>query len=928
MARLDSRHQKHRRIPRFVPAIITFAILVLVGSSATAQFGRQNPGGQNGLRPIGRASQPSKGEARDIARSHLQRNRRALGFSVGDLDGFVLRQQHRSAKSGLTHLYFRQQIDGIDVEGADLVSAIDSEGRLLSQGDRLVRGLRGRIETRRPALSADAALLAAATELGLAPPASLEIRSTRGGITAEVVFEPSGISRDEIPAKLSFVVTDTGAIRIAWNVVIRTPDGRHWWNLFVDAETGTIVERQDWIARDSYNVFSPPLPSPDEGSRSLEINPANATASPFGWHDTNEVAGAEFTDTRGNNVHAQEDTDGNDTGGVRPDGGGSLVFDFPVNSTLHPSSYQSAAVANLFYWNNYLHDVLYQYGFDEAAGNFQENNYGNGGSAGDPVQADAQDGSDINNAQFGTPPDGFDPRMEMFLFTQLPAPSLQILTPAGIAGFYATSSGAFGAGTLGLTDSVILALDAADGPGPSTTDACSALTNAGAVAGNIAIADRGSCLFIVKVANVQAAGAIGIIIANNAGDALVNMGGTEPSLVIPALFVGQSDGTTIKNQLGAGVTATMITAAPRGSSFDNGILAHEYGHGLSNRLTGGAMNVSCLNNTQSMGMGEGWSDWLALMVTAENSDSAIVPVPIGTYALGQPTTGPGLRNHPYSRDLTLSPLTLADIVTLDQPHGVGEVWASALWDLYWNLLDYYGFDADLYAGTGGNNLLFQLVLDAMKIQACNPTFLQARDALLLADANANAGANECLIWEAFARRGIGFSATSGSSSTTTVSEAFDEPTTCQNECGNSTLQPGEQCDDGGAAFFDGCAANCRSESLLPAFTGIASGGTVTATIDGVVVQITTTPGQSANSIAAALAAAINANTALAALNDISAAQTNQVVITGILDSLIINDSGLNPAPVPLLGLASRGLLVLTLFGLVAGRMRSGCSRGC
>jgi cysteine-rich repeat protein len=924
----DSHHQKQQRIPRFAPAIITFVIRFLVSSSATAQFGRQNPGGQNGLRPLGPPSQPSKGKARDIARGHLQRNRRALGFSADDLDGFVLRQQHRSAKSGLTHLYFRQQIDGIDVEGADLVSAIDREGRLLSQGDRLVRGLRGRIETRSPTLSADAAVLAAATELGLPPPASLEIRSSRGGIRAEVVFEPSGISRDEIPAKLSFVVTDTRAVRIAWNIVIRTPNGRHWWNLFVDAETGTIIERQDWIARDSYNVFPSPLPNLDEGPRSLEINPANAIASPFGWHDTNEVAGAEFTDTQGNNVHAQEDTDGDDIGGVRPDGGGSLVFDFPVDTTLHPSSYQPAAVTNLFYWNNYLHDVLYQYGFDEAAGNFQENNYGRGGSEGDPVQADAQDGSGTNNAQFGTPPDGFDPRMEMFLFTQVPAPSLQILTPAGIAGFYATSSAAFGASTLGLTDNMILALDSADAPGPSTTDACSALTNAGAVAGKIAIADRGSCLFTVKVANVEAAGAIGIIIANNAGDALVNMAGNDPSLVIPALFVGQSDGATIKNQLGAGVTATMITTMPRGSSFDNGIVAHEYGHGLSNRLTGGAMNVGCLSNTQSVGMGEGWSDWLALMVTAENTDSAIVPVPIGTYVTGQPSTGQGIRNHAYSRDLTLSPLTFADIATLNQPHGIGEVWASALWDLYWNLTNHYGFDADLYAGTGGNNLLFQLVLDAMKIQTCNPTFLQARDALLLADANANAGANECLIWEAFARRGIGFSATSGLSSTTTVSESFDEPVACQNQCGNSTLQPGEQCDDGGTAFFDGCAENCRSESLLSIFVGIASGGAVTATIDGVVVQITTTPGQSTNSVAAALADAINANTALAAMNDISAAQTNQVVITGTLDSLVINDSGLTPALVPSLGLASRSLLVFALFGLVARMVWSRSSRSC
>jgi cysteine-rich repeat protein len=756
----------------------------------------------------------------------------------------------------------------------------------------------------------------------LVAPASLAIRRWTGGVAREVVFEPSGISLDEIPAKLAFVVTNAGAVRITWNVLIRMPGGRHWWNLFVDAETGAVLERHDWTAQDSYNVYPLPLDNPDEGSRSLEINPADATASPFGWHDTNGIAGAEFTDTRGNNVSAQEDTDGNDSGGLRPDGGGSLLFDFPVDASLHPSGYQSAAVANLFYWNNILHDVLYQYGFDEAAGNFQANNYGNGGSDGDPVQADAQDGSGLNNAQFSTPPDGTDPRMEMFLWTQSPTPSLEVLTPAGIAGINAASAGAFGAGTPGLTGAVVLALDAADGAGPSTTDACSALTNAGAVSGNIAIVDRGDCLFVVKVANVQAAGGVGIVIANNVGDGLVNMGGTDPTLVIPALFIGQSLGTTIKGQLGTGVTITMVTPAPRGSSFDNGILTHEYGHGLSNRLTGGPGNVGCLSNTQSRGMGEGWSDWLALMMTATSTNSAIVPVPIGTYALGQPTTGPGIRNHPYSRDLTSSPLTLADIATLNQPHGIGEVWANTLWDLYFNLVDAYGFDADIYNGTGGNNLLIGLVLDAMKLQSCNPTFLDARDALLLADLNANAGANECLIWEAFARRGLGFSATSGASSSTTVSEAFDEPAQCQNECGNNTLQPGEQCDDGGTSFFDGCASNCRIETALPPITGTANGGTVTVTIDGVAVQIATTLGQSASAVASALAAAINASTALSALYDISSAQTNQVVITGTLDSLVFDDTGLNPpALVPGLGGVARALLSLGLIGLCLREIR-------
>ena len=901
-------------------AVATTTLLLaasIVAGPAGAQVDERNR-----LRPAGPPSVPSKADALDVCRDHLERNRVGLGLARDDLDEVVVRHRYRTEKSGLTHLYLRQQIDGIDVEGADLVAAVDRNGRMLSQGDRLVRGLRRRIEKRTPDLGADAAVLAAARELGLAVPTSLETRRAPGGVAREVVFEPSGISLEEIPAKLVFVVTAAGAVRISWNLVIRTPDGRDWWNLFVDAETGEILERENWIARDSYKVYPPPLRSPDEGDRSLETNPAHSTASPYGWHDTNGVAGAEFTDTRGNNAFVQEDTDANDSGGFRPDGGVTLSFDFPVDFNLQPRSYESAAIVNLFYWNNYLHDLLYLYGFDEPAGNFQEDNYGNGGTGGDPVQVDAQDSSSINNAQFATPPDGSDPRMEMFLFTPLPLPSLEVLAPAGIAGFYAASPSVFGASATGLTGSVVQALDPADGVGPTTTDACSTLTNAAAVSGNIAIVDRGDCFFIEKTANVQAAGGIGIIIANNAGNDLVEMAGADATLVIPTLFIGQDDGTTIKGQLGAGVTASLTVAAARDSSFDNGIIAHEYGHGLSNRLTGGPSDVGCLSNTQSAGMGEGWSDWLYLMVTAKSTETAIDPVPIGTYLTGEPATGAGIRNHPYSRDLGVSPLTLSDIATLNQPHGIGEVWASALWDLYWNLVGHYGFDADFYAGTGGNNLLMQLVLDAMKLQACDPTFLEARDALLMADANANAGENQCLIWEAFARRGVGFSATSELSSTTTVTEAFDEPVACQNECGNSTLQSGEQCDDGGTAFFDGCASNCHSETLLPAFSGSAAGGTVTATIDGVAVQITTTSGQTAADVATALAAAINASTALQALFDIAASQTNQVVVTGNLDSLVIADAGLNPTSVPALGTSGRALLALGLILSAAGVSRS------
>src|SRR6185436_18290711 len=98
----------------------------------------------------------------------------------------------------------------------------------------------------------------------------------------------------------------------------------------------------------SYNVFAIPVESPNFGSRTVVTNPADTTASPFAWHDTNGAAGAEFTVTRGNNVNAAED--GNNRG-FQPNGGASLTFNFPLDLTQQPDAYESAAITNLFYAN-------------------------------------------------------------------------------------------------------------------------------------------------------------------------------------------------------------------------------------------------------------------------------------------------------------------------------------------------------------------------------------------------------------------------------------------------------------------------------------------------------------------------------------------------------------------------------------------------
>ncbi|HET7754514.1 MAG TPA: M4 family metallopeptidase, partial [Anaeromyxobacteraceae bacterium] len=134
-----------------------------------------------------------------------------------------------------------------------------------------------------------------------------------------------------------------------------------------------------------------------------------------------------------------------------------------------------------------------------------------------------------------------------------PVGKLVVDAPASIAGDYFAQSATFGPRltAAGVSGDVVAAVDAADAAGPTTTDACSALANAAAVAGKIALVDRGSCNFTVKVKNAQVAGAIGVIVANNAANGLPGMGGADATITIPSLGVEQSTGAAIRGAIAA-----------------------------------------------------------------------------------------------------------------------------------------------------------------------------------------------------------------------------------------------------------------------------------------------------------------------------------------------------------------------------------------
>ncbi|MEZ4825653.1 MAG: T9SS-dependent M36 family metallopeptidase [Bacteroidia bacterium] len=735
---------------------------------------------------------------------YLEKNRLKWNLTPSDIISPEVTDSFTTPATGRTYLYFRQVYHGIPVTGTESMVVFSPGEKVEVVSVRFRNNIAGAVATVIPVISPRQAVGFAAEAMGSPVLQPLKVLTSAAGINGKTVFSTGGISQEPIPVSLAlFSGESEQPVSLSWNLQIYTLTGEHWWDIWVDATDGQILHFADWVTAcdpgfsppgesavqeslgaGEYHVFPLPLENPLIGPRSFVFDPSEPLASPFGWHDTNGISGEEFTTTRGNNVWAYEDQDGNNSGGFSPDGGASLDFDFPLDLSLPPGAGRDAAITNLFYWNNLMHDIWYRYGFDEVSGNFQENNYGRGGKGGDYVRAEAQDGSGRNNANFATPPDSARARMQMFLWGN-GFDTLKVSIPGSVTVPYQAKASSFGPFLLHafpVAGQMVIATDTAN-----TTRACVPIANAAAVNGRIAVIDRGNCDFVTKVLRVQAAGAIAAIVINNAPGPPETMwtSGNLSNVTIPSIMISQSDGNLIRTQLNTGLqlTGTLLgfdmynNTGIIDSDFDNGVIAHEYGHGISTRMTGGPSTSSCLSNEEQAG--EGWSDWFALVMTTTANSQSNDRRPVGTYSNGQLPTGAGLRPFPYSTDMGINPVTYDHIKTLSVPHGVGFVMASMLWDMYWDLVDQYGYDSDIYYGTGGNNMAMHLVMEGIRIQPCSPGFADVRDAIIQADQLLYGGANECLIWKAFARRGLGFDADQGSSNARNDgTEGFSLPPQC------------------------------------------------------------------------------------------------------------------------------------------------------
>jgi hypothetical protein len=653
-------------------------------------------------------SAPSRAAPADVVQSYLR--------TRGQSESIVatLRQtQARSTPSGVVHVHMEQQVGGLTVHGSYVKAAVNARGELVQLIEKTAP-----VTALKPASVNELQALRAAMQR-LHPAASASFaEGARSGNTLH--FAGGAFFHSDPRVTKVAVPMNDGSLAVGWLVETWTSKSNELHHTLVGGD-GQVLSIERRTASDSYSVFiEDPLKGPQTTVNGpTPVSTPGTAPSPAGW--LGSVAQSTFLIT-GNNTKTYLDTNADN----KPDGGGTAVPDGNFltawNGTVSPTTTGNKAVGvqNLFYLNNVIHDKLYTKGFTEAAGNFQADNFGRGGSDGDPVLAEAHDGSGTDNANFSTPQDGRSGRMQMYLFTG-PGQSHEVRVNSPVSASYNAVPAAWGPtlDSTGITGNVVLAND---GAGTSTSDACEPLT--ARAPGFVVLADRGSCDFVVKAANAARAGATGIIVANNQGTTEAIVMGGDAQIRIPGVMIGKNDGAALRALANPNVTLRKLPVQPLqlDASLDSDIVYHEYGHGLTWRMIGG------MSGPLAGAIGEGASDTLAMLMNGDDR--------IGEYSTSNPI---GIRRAPYDD----YPRKYGD-VTGQGVHNDGEIYAATMWRLM-----------ELF-GKARHEQLFAYFIDGMNYTPSTPAFEDMRDGMLLAIANSTGSATDCgLVWQAFAEFGIG-----------------------------------------------------------------------------------------------------------------------------------------------------------------------------
>jgi hypothetical protein len=758
---------------------------------------------QRAVEPL--ANSPALATPEMAARFWLGQQAARYGLTAAALEAARVVQIHDLGRGGII-VVLRQRIGGVELYRSDVKVLLDRDLGLLAIGGHLHPAASSAGKGTGFVTDEPAAVAAALRDLyGAAVQPTALVREGRAqgpygfydlGPAADGLglrfVEPARVKpvfyalpQRLVPAYFVELLVQTRAGTDAYDYVLSAVDGAllHRENL---THRAVFQYRAFAEATGDHRPFDGPIadftPHPTgvpDGSYPANVSANLISIDGFNaLHDPWLAAGA--TQTQGNNVDAFTDDNappGFSSGDLRAATSTPGVFDYQYDFSLDPqasSTQRMAAVTDLFYVTNWLHDWWYDSGFDEAAGVAQASNYGRGGLEGDRMQAEAQAGAPSlrNNSDMAASVDGASPRMRMFVWDGVSAASLTV-QPGNVAP--AVGYADFGPASFNVAARLVLA---ADGTAP-TSDACQPLVNGAAVAGKVVLLDRGLCSFKAKVANAQAAGAVGVVLADNVAEAAPRLA-DDPAVTtvisIPVLSVSQTDGAALKTQAQSGTaTATLSRAVTvsRDGTLDNSIIAHEWGHYLHLR------QVDC-GSAQCSAESEGWGDTNALLMSVRAGDNLNGTWALGQYAGASDNNNPayfGLRRYPYSTDFTRSPLTFRHIA-LGEPlpagvvmndalqgsdnsegHNAGEVWAAMLFEGYMALLKDAQGPSPRYSFDQARRRMTDYLEGGLKLAPGSPTYTEQRDAIL-AVASAADTQDARLLAEAFARRGAGTCAVS------------------------------------------------------------------------------------------------------------------------------------------------------------------------
>ena len=768
------------------------------------------------------ASRPIAGPAADIARAHLASHASLLGISRQLVRGALLTNEH-ALEGGGTVVTFRQQLNGIDVFRTRASVILDGTNNLVAISGNLRAAASMPAKVSAFTLTPEQALARAyADRFGAAlPPGAIADvgPEPNGEYHAYRVTTAPGAARVLDTARVRKVyVAQKGRLVAAYHteLLARAPGSRDndGWLLAIAADDGRTLHRSAITAHEkfTYRVWAEagqnniPADGPLVDSTPVATKPANTkeagyaapilvsvdgfNKNPKGTFDPWLTAAA--TTTKGNNIDAYSDrnsaqdgtNDGYDAADLRADVTAAKTFDRAYNPLLQPDASPNqikASITQIFYVTNWMHDYWYDSGFDEKAGNAQASNYGRGGKEGDVLLAEGQDGADqgqSNNANMSTFSDGRSPRMQMYVWSGPPNHALST-TPA-VAFTDSLGNAAFGPQLFDIKAAGAVAVP---------LDACVVAAD---LTGKIAVLDRGTCDFVAKAKNAQAAGAVGIILVNSAAGVAhqpPSPGVDDPAITIPLLGMSLEDGALLKTKIGAGAVSIHMKRGAetlRDGTIDNGVVAHEWGHYLHHRL------VDC-GSPSCGGMSEGWADFNALLMVIKGGDALdTTAFPLTQYAGVAGSDSPsyfGIRRAPYSSDLAKNPFTFKHIrqkaalpttaplsdVTPDmaEVHNVGEIWAETLFEAYTNLLrDTKGASPRL-SFEQAKRRMADYIVAGMKATPPEPTFVEQRDALL-AVAYARDAKDFAAMAKGFAKRGLGVGAVAPPVESDTLDEAFED----------------------------------------------------------------------------------------------------------------------------------------------------------